>query len=235
MPNCSRASSHRSPASTRWRHRNRPRPRCRGFRWSTTGEFTVRLKGPTIDFKLRLGFSPFYPLPDAALKDMAAFGRHPIGNGPYRLADQPGNPAWQHNVKLDLVTNPALPRQPDAAEQRSAVRLLRQPRHRLRRPAVEQSRCAGHHSAQCADRLPPRPRRPIGDRARRGQPDLGHTPSAGALLRRRGPTAPPCPLGSGQPGPDLPQDLLRGAHTGPRIHGRLAARIRPRISTATTR
>ncbi|WP_343709089.1 ABC transporter substrate-binding protein [Mycobacterium sp.] len=69
-------------------------------------EFTVRLKGPTIDFKLRLGFSPFYPLPDAALKDMAAFGRHPIGNGPYRLGDQPGNPAWQHNVKLDLVTNP---------------------------------------------------------------------------------------------------------------------------------
>ena len=31
-------------------------------------EFTVRLKGPTIDFTLRLGFSPFYPLPDAALK-----------------------------------------------------------------------------------------------------------------------------------------------------------------------
>jgi oligopeptide transport system substrate-binding protein len=69
-------------------------------------EFTVRLKGPTIDFTLRLGFSPFYPLPAAALKDMAAFGQHPVGNGPYRLGDEPGNPAWQHNVKLDLVTNP---------------------------------------------------------------------------------------------------------------------------------
>jgi len=69
-------------------------------------EFTVRLNGPTIDFKLRLGFSPFYPLPDAAFKDMAAFGQHPVGNGPYRLGDEPGNPAWQHNVKLDLVTNP---------------------------------------------------------------------------------------------------------------------------------
>jgi oligopeptide transport system substrate-binding protein len=68
-------------------------------------EFTVRLKGPTIDFTLRLGFSPFYPLPAAALKDMAAFGQHPVGNGPYRLGDEPGNPAWQHNVKLDLVTN----------------------------------------------------------------------------------------------------------------------------------
>jgi oligopeptide transport system substrate-binding protein len=69
-------------------------------------QFTVRLKAPTIDFKLRLGFSPFYPLPAAALKDMAAFGQHPIGNGPYKFADAPGGAAWQHNVKLDLVPNP---------------------------------------------------------------------------------------------------------------------------------
>ena len=69
-------------------------------------EFTVRLKGPTIDFRLRLGFSPFYPLPAAAFRDMTAFGQHPIGDGPYRLAELPGNPAWQHNVKIDLVTNP---------------------------------------------------------------------------------------------------------------------------------
>jgi oligopeptide transport system substrate-binding protein len=68
-------------------------------------QFTVRLKAPTIDFKLRLGFSPFYPLPAAALKDMTAFGQHPIGNGPYKFADPPGGAAWQHNVKLDLVPN----------------------------------------------------------------------------------------------------------------------------------
>jgi oligopeptide transport system substrate-binding protein len=69
-------------------------------------QFTVHLKGPTIDFTLRLGFSPFYPLPAAALKDMADFGQHPIGNGPYKFADAPGGAAWQHNVKLDLVPNP---------------------------------------------------------------------------------------------------------------------------------
>ncbi|BBX46805.1 ABC transporter substrate-binding protein [Mycobacterium cookii] len=69
-------------------------------------EFTVRLKGPTIDFKLRLGFSPFYPLPESAYMDMARFGQHPVGNGPYQLADERRIPAWQHNVKLDLVTNP---------------------------------------------------------------------------------------------------------------------------------
>lgn len=66
-------------------------------------EFTVRLKAPTIDFELRLGHSSFYPLPAAAFRDMAAFGRHPVGDGPYQLAD---GPAWEHNVRIDLRPNP---------------------------------------------------------------------------------------------------------------------------------
>ncbi len=69
-------------------------------------EFTVALKAPTIDFTLRLGHSSFYPLPEAAFRDMAAFGRHPIGNGPYKLADSPDGPAWEHNVRIDLRPNP---------------------------------------------------------------------------------------------------------------------------------
>jgi oligopeptide transport system substrate-binding protein len=69
-------------------------------------EFMVRLKAPTIDFLLRLGYSAFYPLPDKAFRDMAAFGRNPIGNGPYQLADSPDGPAWEHNVKIDLRPNP---------------------------------------------------------------------------------------------------------------------------------
>ncbi|HTX94733.1 MAG TPA: ABC transporter substrate-binding protein [Mycobacterium sp.] len=69
-------------------------------------EFTVRLKAPTIDFVLRLGHVAFYPLPDAAFHDMTAFGRHPIGNGPYQLADGPDGPAWEHNVRIDLRPNP---------------------------------------------------------------------------------------------------------------------------------
>lgn len=68
-------------------------------------EFTVRLKAATIDFTLRLGSVPFFPLPDAAFDDMAAFGRHPIGNGPYRMDDAQPHP-WQHNVKIDVVPNP---------------------------------------------------------------------------------------------------------------------------------
>ncbi|OBF86793.1 ABC transporter substrate-binding protein [Mycobacterium sp. 852002-51163_SCH5372311] len=77
-----------------------------GLRVVSDGEFTVRLKAPTVDFLLRLGHSAFYPLPDKAFRDMPAFGRSPVGNGPYRLADGPDGPAWEHNVRIDLKPNP---------------------------------------------------------------------------------------------------------------------------------
>jgi oligopeptide transport system substrate-binding protein len=66
--------------------------------------FTVTLKSALADFPLRLGYSAFAPLPAVAFKDMAAFGKNPIGNGPYMLA---GASAWKHNEKIDLVVNPA--------------------------------------------------------------------------------------------------------------------------------
>ncbi len=65
--------------------------------------FTVRLVQPTADFPLRLGYSAYYPLPEGALDDPAAFGENPVGNGPYMLAQEG---AWQHNVQIDLVPNP---------------------------------------------------------------------------------------------------------------------------------
>lgn len=65
--------------------------------------FTIALNKPASDFALRLGYSAFYPLPDVAFEDMAAFGENPIGNGPYMLA---GDDAWQHDVQIDLVKNP---------------------------------------------------------------------------------------------------------------------------------
>ncbi|MFA1704186.1 ABC transporter substrate-binding protein [Mycobacterium intracellulare] len=77
-----------------------------GLRVINDAEFTVRLKAPTIDFRMRLGHSAFYPLPRAAFRDMNAFGQHPIGNGPYQLAEGPDGPAWEHNVRIDLRPNP---------------------------------------------------------------------------------------------------------------------------------
>lgn len=64
--------------------------------------FTVKLKQPEADFPLRLGYSAFFPLPQAAFDDPEGFGNNPIGNGPYKLA---GDGAWQHNVQIELVPN----------------------------------------------------------------------------------------------------------------------------------
>ncbi|MCR2812097.1 MULTISPECIES: peptide ABC transporter substrate-binding protein [Microbacterium] len=64
--------------------------------------FTIALNKPASDFALRLGYSAYYPLPDAAFEDMDAFGENPVGNGPYMLD---GDGAWQHDVKIDLVKN----------------------------------------------------------------------------------------------------------------------------------
>jgi len=66
--------------------------------------FTVQLASPEADWPLRLGYSAFSPLPEAAYADMDAFGENPIGNGPYMLKAEG---AWEHNVAINLVTNPA--------------------------------------------------------------------------------------------------------------------------------
>lgn len=65
--------------------------------------FEIKLNKEAADFPLRLGYSGFYPLPASAFEDMEAFGKNPIGNGPYMLA---GPDAWKHDVQIELVTNP---------------------------------------------------------------------------------------------------------------------------------
>ncbi len=64
--------------------------------------FTIKLKRPEADFPLRLGYSAYYPLPQSTLDDMDKGGEHPIGNGPYKFADEN---AWEHNVQITLVPN----------------------------------------------------------------------------------------------------------------------------------
>jgi oligopeptide transport system substrate-binding protein len=65
-------------------------------------EFTVKLTSAQSDFPLRLGYTAFFPQPQAFFDDPAAFGENPIGNGPYKLAAEG---AWQHNVDINLVKN----------------------------------------------------------------------------------------------------------------------------------
>lgn len=64
--------------------------------------FTVTLTSPLADWPLRMGYSAYFPLPQAAYDDMDAFGDAPIGNGQYML----GGDGWVHNVGVDLVPNP---------------------------------------------------------------------------------------------------------------------------------
>ncbi|WGD38354.1 ABC transporter substrate-binding protein [Lysinibacter sp. HNR] len=73
-----------------------------GLKVVSDTEFTVELSGPHSDFPLRLGYSAFFPLPQAAYKDMEAFGQNPIGNGPYKMS---GEGAWNHNVGASVVVN----------------------------------------------------------------------------------------------------------------------------------
>ena len=61
--------------------------------------FTIELAEPLADFPDRLGHVAFYPLPDVAFENMAAFGEHPVGNGPYTLAD------WTHDKEIRVLTN----------------------------------------------------------------------------------------------------------------------------------
>ncbi|ALE06807.1 ABC transporter substrate-binding protein [Arthrobacter sp. ERGS1:01] len=63
--------------------------------------FTVELSAPESDFPLRLGYTAFYPLPETAFKDPAAFGQNPVGDGPYKLAAN----GWSHNQSITLVPN----------------------------------------------------------------------------------------------------------------------------------
>lgn len=61
--------------------------------------FTVELSQPESDFPLRLGYTAFMPLPEAAFEDPKAYGQAPISNGPYKLTE------WNHDVNLKLEVN----------------------------------------------------------------------------------------------------------------------------------
>ena len=74
-----------------------------GLKVVSPTEVTVKLSSARSDFPLRLGYSGFVPQRQVFFDDPKAFGENPIGNGPYKLADEG---AWKHNVDINLVKNP---------------------------------------------------------------------------------------------------------------------------------
>lgn len=63
--------------------------------------FTVKLAQPRADFPVALGYTVFFPLPESFFSDPTAFGEAPVGNGPYKLAEN----GWVHGESLKLVPN----------------------------------------------------------------------------------------------------------------------------------
>jgi ABC-type transport system substrate-binding protein len=61
-------------------------------------EFTVELKEPFAAFPVTVGYSGFFPMAEACVKDTKACNETPIGNGPYKIEGK-----WEHNVGVTLV------------------------------------------------------------------------------------------------------------------------------------
>jgi oligopeptide transport system substrate-binding protein len=60
----------------------------------------VTLAAPDSSFAYKVGDVAFMPLPSVAYKDITAFGKHPIGNGPYTFT------SWTPNQDIVLKANP---------------------------------------------------------------------------------------------------------------------------------
>jgi len=61
-----------------------PSPELSGLEKVSDTEFTVTLAQPFRQFPLTVGYMAFAPLPEVFFDDPEAFGRQPIGNGPFK-------------------------------------------------------------------------------------------------------------------------------------------------------
>lgn len=60
-------------------------------------EFTVALSAPNSQFPVMLGYVAFSPLPEAFFADPQAFGKAPVGNGPFKFV------SWEPNSAIRLT------------------------------------------------------------------------------------------------------------------------------------
>jgi ABC-type oligopeptide transport system substrate-binding subunit len=61
-----------------------PKPAMEGLQVVDDTHFTVQLTEPFAQFPIMTGYTAFAPLPEAFYADPVAFGRKPIGNGPFK-------------------------------------------------------------------------------------------------------------------------------------------------------
>ena len=60
-------------------------------------EFTVALSAPNSQFPVMLGYVAFSPLPEVFFADPQAFGKAPVGNGPFKFV------SWNANTAIQLT------------------------------------------------------------------------------------------------------------------------------------
>lgn len=70
-----------------------------GLRVVDDSTLEVSLAAPDSSFEYKVGDVAFMPLPSVAYKDITAFGKHPIGNGPYVFE------SWTPNEDISLKIN----------------------------------------------------------------------------------------------------------------------------------
>jgi oligopeptide transport system substrate-binding protein len=71
-----------------------PTPKAKelsGLKVDSDLQFTVTLTTPQSFFPVEVGYTAFYPLPEAFYADPEAFGKKPIGNGPFQITSGDGD------------------------------------------------------------------------------------------------------------------------------------------------
>ena len=59
--------------------------------------FEVTLSGPFAQYPVTVGYTAFYPLPEAFFENPEAAGVTPIGNGPYQAEEFLKNPVYSRD------------------------------------------------------------------------------------------------------------------------------------------
>jgi oligopeptide transport system substrate-binding protein len=90
---------------------NTPKPatdKMTGLTVVSPTEFTIKLTTPQSSLPVQLGYTAFYPLPESFYSDTVAFGKKPVGNGPFAITA--GTP--DKGFTLEAVDSYAGPDQP---------------------------------------------------------------------------------------------------------------------------
>ncbi|WEV74589.1 ABC transporter substrate-binding protein [Bifidobacterium sp. ESL0798] len=85
-----------------------PKAQLSGLHAVDDNTLKVDINGHDSSFGYKVGDVAFLPMPSSAYNNIKAFGEHPVGNGPYKLA------SWTHDREIRLTPNKSYkgPRKP---------------------------------------------------------------------------------------------------------------------------